>query len=249
MSSSPGILEIDTPLLPVTQLIAHPGTNPTLVVPVVGTTAPDVEAVWRHLSEPADFFGVPMPGRDDLGGALADRLRGFGAADVHAVTVTLFAVAGRATLVHVRADAVRPSRPEPVRIAVLDASVDRPGADAPYWRRMAARTTSRARTDHLGRRLADLGCVDAVPPTGAPHLGALVFRTPTGLVGLDRVEPASILDQLGAVGLVVGVTGVEDRPGDATAAWWISPGFETHPVAGIGGTPYETAAQTFLEDS
>ena len=221
------------------------------MLPVVRGTRPDVDAVWRYLAEPAEFFGVPMPGRADLqtslteGIAVADGHRGSG---VLAVTVTLFAVGG-GTRTHVLADVVAPWRSTPVRIAVLDAPVGGPGAGSPHWQRMAARTTSRAASDRLHRRLADDGYADAVPSAtdGTPFLGALVFDTPRGLVGLDRSEPASILDQLAGAGLVVGVTRVEERPADATAAWWISPGFETHPVACIDGTTYETAAQTFLE--
>ncbi len=250
-SAPPGIPEIDTPLLPVTQLITHPGTNPTLTLPVVRGTPPDVDAVWRYLAEPAEFFGVPMPGRADLRTALTDanatdRHRGSG---VLAVTVTLFAVGG-GTRTHVRVDAVEPWRPAPVRIAVLDAPVGGLGASAPHWQRMAARTTSLAASDRLHRWLADDGYSDAVPSAtdGTPVLGALVFDTPRGPVGLDRSEPASILDQLAGAGLVHGVTRVAERPA-ATAAWWISPGFETHPVASVGDTPYQSAAQTFLEQS
>ncbi len=56
------------------------------------------------------------------------------------------------------------------------------------------------------------------------------------MVGIDNPEPTSILDQLTRCGVISDVRRVDECPAHADRAWWVSPTFETHPVASIGDT-------------
>ncbi len=237
--STHSIPEIVTPLLPVTQVITHLGTNPTLTVPVVVGVEPDVRGAWHRLAEVADFFGIAMPGLDDFRVAVLEQLaatRPVGT--MLAVTVTVFDVDGRSRVV-VGSEPVEPVRPAPVRIGRCDAVGLVPRSADPVWRRMAGRTTSRGHIDQFQRWLADQGWVDAVPsaePSDAPYLGALVVETANGLFGIEDPEPASLLDQLAACGVTAHVERTGRVPADVTRAWWVSPRFLIHPVADLDGT-------------
>jgi len=237
--STHSIPEIVTPLLPVTQVITHLGTNPMLTMPVVVGVEPDVRGAWHRLAEVAGFFGIAMPGSDDFRVAVLEQLaitRPVGT--MLAVTVTVFDVDGRSRVV-VGSEPVEPVRPVPVRIGRCDAVGLVPRSADPVWRRMAGRTTSKGHLDQFQRWLADQGWVDAVPsaePSDAPYLGALVVETPAGLFGIEDPEPASLLDQLAACGVTAHVERTARVPADVTRAWWVSPRFLIHPVADLDGT-------------
>lgn len=237
--STHSIPEIVTPLLPVTQVITHLGTNPMLTLPVVVGVEPDVRGAWHRLAEVADFFGTAMPGLDDFRMAVLEQLavtRPVGT--MLAVTVTVFDVDGRSRVI-VGSEPVEPVHPAPVRIGRCDAVGLVPRSADPVWRRMAGRTTSRGHLDQFQRWLADQGWVDAVPdaePSGAPYLGALVVETAAGLLGIEDPEPASLLDQLAACGVTAHVGRTGRVPADVTRAWWVSPRFLIHSVADLDGT-------------
>jgi hypothetical protein len=57
-TSAHRIHEIDTPLIPATQVIARLGSHPTITVPMVAGAAPDADGIWSFLQESADFFDV-----------------------------------------------------------------------------------------------------------------------------------------------------------------------------------------------
>jgi hypothetical protein len=86
--------------------------------------------------------------------------------------------------------------------------------------------------------LNDGGYADGIT-AGIPLLGALVFDTAAGLVGIDNPEPTSILDLLDRCGVITGIRRVDARQAGARRAWWISPGFQTHPVASIDDTAFD----------
>ncbi|MDT5296814.1 MAG: hypothetical protein QOG79_56 [Mycobacterium sp.] len=236
-TSAHRIHEIDTPLIPVTQVIARLGSHPTITVPMIAGTVPDVDGVWRYLKDPAEFFGIPMPDRDALHTALtgfAGAARGRDNALI-AATITLLEIDGRPDFV-VTGAVVDPVRSTAVRVAGCDAGAQAPGSTDPVWLKMAARTTSHGAVDQIQRWLNDGGYADGVPTgtlAGAPLLGALVFDTAAGLVGIDDPEPTSILDLLDRCGVTSGVRRVDVRPARAGHAWWISPTFQTHPVESI----------------
>ena len=245
-----GLQGIDTPLLPVTQVITRPGGNPTITLPLRTGAEPDVEHIWRHLADPAEFFGLVMPDRADLRAAVTGYLGAVSATapdTAVAAAVTLVEVDGQ-TRVVVTGEVIRPVRSDVVRLTETDAPLPTSQPDDPHWRRMAARTTSRGEADQIQWWLTGRGHVDAIEirsrRRGAPILGALVFDTAAGLRGIDNPEPVSVLDQMSACGLIERVERVEECPADAIRAWWISPRFETHPVLGIDGTEYpvDTAA-------
>lgn len=243
-SPTPAAQGIDTPVVPVTQLIARPGGNPTVTVPLHAAEGPDLETLWAHLAEPAEFFGVAMPAPADLHAAVTGFLGALIADppnDVVAADITLLDIDGH-TRVVVTGGTVRTVRTEAVRLAGTAAPLPVVRPTDPHWRRMAARTTSMAEADQVQRWLAGQGCVDAVLIRSgrreAPFLGALVFDTAGGLRGVDNPEPVSILDQMTACGLIEPVGRVDECPADATAVWWISPRFATHPVRSIDGTDY-----------
>jgi hypothetical protein len=167
-----------------------------------------------------------------------------------AATVTLLDVDGLPDFV-VTGSIVDRIRQASVRIAGCDDGLPTPRPTDPPWLRMADRTTSRGAVDQLQRWLSEGGYVDAVPAAtlaGAPLLGALVFDAAGELVAVENPEPTSVLDQLERCGVVTGVRRVGERPDRADRAWWISPNFETHPVASIGEVPYRADAEMpFLE--
>jgi hypothetical protein len=236
----------------VTQVIAWLGANPTITIPMVAGTMPDVDAIWRYLEEPADFFDVPTPDRETLRAALT-RFHGEIPDDaLVAATVTLLEIDGRPDFL-VTGAVVDPVHPTAVKIAGCEDGLPVPRGTDPHWLRMAARTTSRGAVDQIQRWLNHDGYADGVPrstPAGAPLLGALVFDTAGGLVGIDDPEPTSVLDQLERCGLLRGIRRVDARPARADRAWWISPNFETHPVAGIEDIPFGVDAEVhppFLE--
>jgi hypothetical protein len=246
------IHEIDTPLVPASQVIARLGTNPTITVPMVAGVEPDVDGIWRYLKEPADFFDLPIPDREALRTALtrfAGARRGRDRS-LTAATVTLLEVDGRPDFV-VTGFIVDLIRRGGVRVAGCDTGLPVPRPTDPVWQRMAARTTSRGAVDQIQRWLGQGGYADGVPAgtlAGAPLLGALVFDGAGELVGIENPEPTSVLDQLERCGVVNGVRRVDERPAHAGGAWWISPNFETHPVTSIDGVPYRADAEIpFLE--
>ena len=203
-----------------------------MTIPLVGGVPLDVDDTWRYLREVADFFAVPMPSVAELSSAIAAFRMTVGAAPV-AADVTI-ATAGGAPQIFVTGAAVRPRRAA-VRVTVDDAVPHAHTASDPWWRRMAARTTSRGDVDQRARWLAGRGFADCVTG-GVPHLGALVFESGGGqLVGVDNPEPTSILAQLEQCGAVSGIDRVEAVPTGPQRAWWISPRYELHPVAELDG--------------
>ena len=245
-SSAHRIHEIDTPLIPVTQVIARLGSQPSITVPMVAGAVPDVDGIWRYLNEPAEFFDVPMPDREALHAALsrfASATAGRGS--VISATVTLVEIDHRPDFV-VTGTVVDPVGSSAVRIAGCDPGPQVAQATDPLWLRMAARTTSRAAVDQIQRWLNDGGYADGVPAgtlAGAPLLGALVFDTAAGPVGIDNPEPTSILDLLDRCGVTAGIRRVDVRPASADRAWWISPSFQTHPVASIDDAVFGVDAE------
>lgn len=232
--------EIGRPLLPATHLVAHPGTSPTITLPVPSGHRPDVDALWAFLAEAADFFGTSMPDRQALSAALHPFVERVAAVPMVALDVTVVELDGSGQCV-VTGTEVRPVRPDPVRIDVCDVEspLTRPGD--PSWRRMAARTTSRGAEDQLRRWLNGRGYADGVSDgtaLGVPFLGALIFQCGDDLCGLDNPEPTSILNQLQQCGAIADVRRTWECPGDAERVWWISPRFETHPVGAVGATHF-----------
>jgi hypothetical protein len=226
--------EIDAPQLRATQLVARPGTLPTITFPVTGSSVPDVEGIWRYLGEPAEFFGVRMPVLDDLAAAIAvftATLREDAA--LMAANVTI-AETDDAPQILVTGSAVQPMGIEPVRVDGGGSMPPARRATDPWWRRMAARTTSRGEADQFERWLNGRGFADGVSD-GQPVLGALVFETDGGVVGVENPEPTSILDQLARCGVIAVLDRVAECPAHADRVWWLSPRYQTHPVAELGG--------------
>jgi hypothetical protein len=229
-------LEIDAPQLRATQLIARPGTLPTVTIPMAGSSFPDVDGIWRHLGEAAEFFGVPMPTVDDLGAAIAafaERARRGAGPALIAATVTIAETDG-ASQVLVTGAAVTPLTGEPVRIECGRPMPPPLLATDPWWRRMAARTTSRAEADRCERWLNADGYADGLCD-GRPVLGALVLEVDGAVVGVENSEPTSILDQMARCGAITEIDRVDDGPTDAHRVWWLSPRYRIHPVSEIHG--------------
>ena len=231
--------------------MAHPGTNPTVTVPVVAGHPPDVAALWSQLAEPAEFFGFAMPPVEHLADAIALFIdSAVAATTIFALHVTIVERGG-ATHFAVAGSEVQSSRRDVVRLDTCDASLPLTRSTDPWWRRMAARTTSKADADGLRRWLEGRGYVDAVPSApapGAPALGALVFVRNGEHYGVDDHEPTSILTQLQECGAIGPLHRVQGCPVDAERVWWISPGYEYHPVDAIGASTYpvdETAVPPF----
>jgi hypothetical protein len=231
-TSADGLSGSDTPLVSAAALIGGLGTQPAVTVAVVAGREPDYDAIWAWLAEPAEFFGVAMPGADLLRRALTDCAaevqRGHDAA---AVTVLVVEVTGAPQFV-VTATPIEPVRAQTVSLATRAA-----GAPPPYWQQMAARTTSRAGALHTERELAAAGHADAVPfdghRIGVPVLGALLCETSDARIGLgaDRLRwplAAALLDADTLTDDPIGLDTIR-------RAWWVSPVFETHPVTAIGG--------------
>lgn len=215
-----------------TQLIARPGTLPTIDIPVVRGRVPDVDGVWSHLREPADFFGISMPTHAELAAALARFTADvFDTGSLAAATVTI--VEGPSRVV-VSGFEVRPVlRRDAVRIEASDAPHVHRATD-PWWLRMAARTTSRAAEDQLARWLTARGVVDGLSD-GVPLRGALVFETADGPVGVENPEPTSVLDQLTECGVIAEIARASACPLRAEWTWWVSPLFDVHPVTELAG--------------
>lgn len=232
--------EADTRQVCATQLITRPGTLPAITIPMTGGSRPDADRVWSYLRDPAEFFGIPMPGQHELTAALSDFAATISSALV-AATVTIVEVGGSPSIA-VSGTAVQPLRPVAVRIAPDESVPHAHRASDPWWRRMAARTTSRGELDQRERWLNGRGFVDALSD-GEPLLGALVFETPGGVVGLENPEPTSVLDQLARCGAIAPTTLVSALPADAERVWWVSPRYETHPVAELAGTRFAVATE------
>lgn len=229
-------LEIDTPQLRATQLIARPGTLPAITIPMTTSSVTDVEGIWRYLSEPAEFFGVPMPALNDLAAAISLFATTFanGPAPVLVAASVTIAERDDTPQIVVTGSTVQPSRTEAVRVVGLASAPIHRAAD-PWWRRMAARTTSRAEVDQCERWLNGRGFADGVAE-GQPLLGALVFEVGGGVIGVENPEPTSVLDQLAQCGAIATIDRVGECPADADRLWWLSPRYETHPVAELEGT-------------
>lgn len=230
-----------------TQLVAHPGTSPSVTVPVVGSAVPDVDDLWAHLAEPAQFFGVAIP----PAAVLADAVRDFVAslAPVPALTaVTVTLVAGESRFV-VTGVAVRPIRSDPVRIDRCDVDLPLTLPEDPSWRRMAARTTSRADHDRLRGWLADRGFADGLASRGpfTTFLGALIYERDVEAFGIDNPEPVSVLAQLERCGAIGRIRRVAHAPAESDHVWWLSPDYELHPVSAVGNTVHSISgnAPTF----
>lgn len=238
-------LEIDTPQLSATQLVARLGSVPTITIPLVDGRVPSIDGVWHYLREPADFFGVPMPKPHELAAALARFVAkvwdGAGPELVEA-NVTIVEADGSPRIL-VTGSAVQPVCPGAVRVSGGFPAFPAHRSMDPWWRRMAARTTSRGDVDRLECWLNGHGFADDVSG-GLPLIGALVFETGSGdsrrVVGVENPEPTSILDQLEQCGVITTFDRAETRPRDAERAWWVSPRYEIHPVAEIDGTQFCT---------
>jgi hypothetical protein len=227
-------LEADAHYVRATQLTTRPGALPAITIPVVGGRRPAADAVWSYLREPAEFFGMAMPGLAELTAALCDFAATMTTAMV-AATVVIVETDGGSDVV-VSGLPVQPLRSAPVVIVADDSVPPAHRASDPWWRRMAARTTSRAEVDQRERWLNGRGYADALSD-GVPLLGALVVQTPGGVVGVENPEPTSVLDQLAAAGCIAPITRAATPPANALRAWWVSPRFETHPVAEFAGVP------------
>ena len=230
-------LEPDSRTLCAAQLIARPGTSPTTTIPMVTGGRPDADVVWRHLGEAAEFFGIPMPAPGDVAAALSDFTAGIADAAPTLIAASVTVVdSGRGAQIVVSGAAVRPLRPEPVRIAGEQSSRHAHRASDPWWQRMAARTVSQGEVDQCERWLNGRGYADGLSD-GQPLLGALVFQTSEGWAGVENTEPTSVLDQLTECGAVANIARIASPPADAERVWWVSPRYETHPVAELDGRP------------
>ena len=212
---------------------------------MVGAVVPGVEGLWAHLAEPAAFFDVAIPPAD----ALADALVSYVAScDAILTAVTVTVVAGESRYA-ITGAAVRPVHSDAVRIERCDLDVPLTLPEDPYWRRMAARTTSRADRDRLRAWLDGRGYADAVTAAGdcTPFLGALVWERDGEVVGVDNPEPTSVLDQMQRCGAIDPVRRVQHGPAAVDVVWWLSSDFQLHPVSTIGDTvqPISGAAPAF----
>lgn len=241
-TSAGGIAESDAPLVCAPALVAALGTHPTLTVPLVSGRTPDTGLIWARLDEAARFFGHDIPPITALRDTVQDFLREATARHGQvtlAARVMVVELDGQARFV-VSASVIDPVRSEPVVLSITSSPETGP---VPHWRRMAARTSSRAESDLAERELRAGGYADEVFVDGElvhpPRLGALIFGTPAGAVG----SGADRLDLLAAAGLLESVR-YSDEPvpvSGATHAWWVSPRFESHPVSAIGARRFEVA--------
>lgn len=225
-------LEADAHHVRATQLITRPGTLPAVTIPIADGRWPDDDGIWSYLRGPAEFFGIDMPDPTAVAAALAEFAATVPATFV-AATVVIVETDGGSDVV-VSGSPVQPLQSAPVAIVADDSVPPAHRASDPWWRRMAARTTSRAEVDQRERWLNGRGYADALSD-GVPVLGALVVETPRGVVGVENPEPTSVLDQLAACGWTAPITRAAAVPADAVRAWWVSPRFDTHPVAELAG--------------
>lgn len=228
--------EIDAPQLRATQLVARPGALPTITIPMARSVVPEVGAIWAYLAEPAEFFGIGMPSLGDLAAAISVFVKTFRNDTALVATNVTISEVDHAPQILVTGSAVRPLRRDAVYVGGPPVPPIHRESD-PWWRRMAARTTSRAETDQCERWLNGRGLADGVG-NGQPLLGALVFEIDGRVVGVENSEPTSILDQLALCGAIAAVDRIAGCPSDADRAWWLSPRYETHPVAELDGTPF-----------
>lgn len=241
-TSAGGIAESDAPLVSAPALVAALGTHPALTVPLVSGHTPDTALIWTRLDETARFFGTDIPPatalRDTVQDFLDETTLRYGQVAL-AARVMVVEIDGRARFV-MTASVIDPVRSEPVVLNITSGPADE---SVPHWRRMAARTTSRAESDRAERELRAGGYADETFTDGElvhrPRLGALIFGTADGAVGTG----ADRLDLLRAAGRLDGVR-YSDEPvptSGTTHAWWVSPRFETHPVGAIGARRFEVA--------
>jgi hypothetical protein len=245
------ICDIAAPIIAATELITGLGTYPTVRFPIRRDRPVDVVALREYVGEPAEFFGLALPPIDEFHRAVA----GFAAAAFERspaplVAATLTLAGGRIVVTAVPGAAFVAA---PVRIGRICEPYRAPRSGDAHWLAMAARTVSRAGTDHLLRALADQGCVDGMPAgtdIAPPLAGALVLHTAAGLVGIDAGEPISILDQLRDCGVLadLGRRPTAAAP-EVQRAWWISPDFTTRPIAMLGerALPVDPNRPSFLE--
>jgi hypothetical protein len=233
-ASADGLSDGGAPLVTAPTLVTGLGTHPAITVPLVCGREPDTGSIWRRLAEPAEFYGTEIPDE----GALQRALDGYlDAAEARHGPLTLAAdvmvvqVRGRTQFV-VSATPIQPVRPDPVLLTTRPCV---PGP-VPYWRQMAARTSSRAEADLLQRELNTAGFADVAGVDGnrigVAALGALVFDTADGPVGTG-VERLALLQEAGLLDAVAGSDDPVDVSG-VTRVRWVSPRFETHPVSAIG---------------
>lgn len=237
-TSADGIAPAGVPLVTAPALTAGLGSHPTLTIPLLRGRPPALGPAWQALAETADFFGTDIPDVEALHTAVtgfADRAFGATAAGMLAADITVLPVGGRTEFV-VSGRAVEPTRAEAVRLAT-----EPPSAPLPRWRELAGRTTSRAAEDLTRRDLRAAGYADVVAAdgdgVGRARFGTLIFALPAGRIGTGTER----LARLQAAGLHADVRG-SDATVDATAAtaaWWVSPDFETHPVRQIGARDFE----------
>lgn len=226
-------VEPDSGTLCAAQLITRPGTLLTITIPMAGGRQPDVDRIWHYLQEAAEFFGIPMPEPTEFTAALADFAAERTGPTLIAASVTIVDGAGAPEIL-VSGTAVQPRRPDAVRVAGDQSVPQAHRPTDPWWQRMAARTTSKGELDQRERWLNGTGYADGLSD-GEPLLGALVFETPDGVVGVENPEPTSVLDQLAHCGVIAPIGRVAAPPTDAERVWWVSPRYETHPVAELDG--------------
>ena len=232
-------LEADAHQVRATQFITRPGTLPAITIPMLGGRWPDVDGVWSYLREAAEFFGISMPGPTEVTAALSGfAAKVVGETDPLLVAANLVVVEVEgASQIAVSGTAVQPLRSTTVRIAADESVPHAHRAGDPWWRRMAARTTSRGELDQRERWLTGRGYVDGLSD-GEPLLGALVFETSGGVVGVENPEPTSVLDQLARCGVIAPIGRVSAPPTDAVRVWWVSPRYETCPVGELAGASF-----------
>ncbi|MBJ7341660.1 hypothetical protein [Mycolicibacterium sp.] len=222
-------LEPDSHTLCASQSFTRPGGLPTIMIPMVGARRPADDGVWQYLQDAADFFGITMPSPTDVTTALAECT----APQLVAVTIT---ITGDGVAVVSTTD-VQPLSRDAVRIVGDESVPQAHRAVDPWWRRMASRTTSRGELDQRERWLNGRGYADGMSD-GWPLLGALLFETPDGIVGVENPEPTSVLDQLTQCEVIAPIAQGSTLPTDAQRVWWISPRYQTHPVAELAGTRF-----------
>ena len=193
-----GIGEIRHPVFAATQVIAHPGTSPTVTVPVVNTAARPTSTrsgrTWPN--PPTSSVSRCRPARMLAGAIAAVRRCGSQRSrpdDLLVVRHDRGDRGFRAVRDHRLRGACPPARIRPHRRVRRRVSTDR-ARPTRCWRRMAARTTSRAEEDQLRRwlerpwlrrrRIAHGGCRSSARWSS---------RTAADVSGVDNVEPTSIL--------------------------------------------------------
>lgn len=241
-ASADGIVANAAPLVTAPALVAGLGAHPALTVPLVCGRPTGTAEIWRRLDEAARFFGAEIPPvsalHDALHGFLAEAAARHGQVTV-AAQIQLIEVDGQNEFV-VAGTVIDATRPEPVALAAQRGPLqDR----TPHWRRMAARTSSRAEARLVEQDLNARGYADVVTVDGAlignPRLGALIVETADGKTGLG----ADVLTLLQAAGLLDAAVPCTDLPlalSGAKRVWWVSPRFETHPVRVIGTHHFES---------